>query len=203
MAFKDNIVKFPKSNNSRFQSAIDSYCQGEYGSALSQCISLIDEGYGHAYTLAGAIYEKGGSGITQDFEKALFYYQKAIDDVGAVEAWLALGRFYYLGKGVKQDYRKAFEKYSIVDEDTDSPVAWLMLGRMYQDGAGIEKDLVKAREYFERAADKGYVFAYTYLGLLEREYGNYLRSIWLRCKAAYMAFQITRSNSDDPKLRRW
>lgn len=186
LASNDNILYFPKSDNSLFQSAVETYGQGKYEEALAQCIQLIDNGYGHANTLAGAIYEKGGAGVTRDYEKALFYYQKAVDDVGAVEGWLALGRFYYFGKGIKKDHRNAFEKYSVVAEETDNPVAWLMLGRLYREGEGIEKNLGKAREYFDMAADKGYVFAVSQLSLLEGECGNYLKSIWLRCKAVYL-----------------
>lgn len=202
MASNDNILYFPKSDNSLFQSAVETYGRGKYGEALAQCVQLIDNGYGHANTLAGAIYEKGGAGVTQDFEKALFYYQKAVDDVGAVEAWLALGRFYYFGKGTKKDHRRSFEMYSAVDEDTGNPIAWLMLGRLYREGVGIEKNLAKSREYLEMAADRGYVFAFTHLSQLESECGNYLKSIWLRCKAVYLAIRISHANPRDPKLRR-
>lgn len=203
LVIRRNILRFPNGDNQRFKRALDLYSARRYADALTESIALIDDGYGHAYTLAGAIYEEGGNGVQKDLEKALFYYQKAVDEVGAVEGWLALGRLHYFGKGVPQDYQKAFYYYSIVAEDTENAVACLMLGRMYKDGSGVKKDLTKARTYLVKAIEMGAVFALTYLGLLEQECGNFVRGIFFRGKAAYLAFRITRKDPDDPRLRQW
>jgi TPR repeat protein len=198
----DNILNFPKSDNKRFDAALVSYRNKELRVALDEAISLVNDGYAHANTLVGAIYEKGGHEVEQDFDKAKFYYQMAVDKVGAVEAWLALGRLHFFGKGMAPDYEKAFYYYSVVDQDAESPVAYLMLGRMYQEAKGVRKDLRRAREYFLKAKAKGSVFALTHLALLEKECGNHLKSIWLRVQAAYLAFVVTRNDSFDSRLRR-
>lgn len=203
MAAKNNILSFPRKDNLRFNAALDLYGMGRHREALDQTTALINDGYGHAYTLAGIIYEEGGQGVDQDLQKALFYYQKAVDEVGAVEAWLALGRLYYFGKGVSQDYDKAFYYYSVIDEDTENAVADLMLGKMYFEGTGIKKDLIKAREYFEKAIKKGAVFGYTYLSMLEKECGHIFISIFLRVKAGLLAFFISRQDPNDSRLRHY
>ena len=203
MAINSNVLNFPKGDNQRYNAALDLYEMGSYREALDQTITLIDDGYSHANTLAGVIYEKGGQGVNQDFQKALFYFQMAVDEVGAVEAWLALGRIYYFGKGVPIDYEKAFYYYSVVDEDTENHIAYLMLGKMYLEGTGVEKNLIKAREYFEKAIKKGAVFGYTYLAILEQEQGRILKSIFLRLKAGFLAFWVTRQNPNDSRLRRY
>jgi TPR repeat protein len=202
LEINDNILNFPAGKSKRFQSAIEAYKRGDFREALELATSLIDKGDAHANTLAGAIYEKGGNGVEQDFEKAKFYYQMAVDEVGAAESWLALGRLHYYGKGMPRDYEKAFYYYSVVDEDTENSIAYLMLGRMYMDGTGVEKNLSKASEYFEKAIKKGAVFGYTYLGMLEKSRGHILRSIFLRGKAAYLAFRITLHDPNDSRLRR-
>lgn len=202
MGHSSNILNFPSSNNQHFDVAVSHYEKGKYKVALKEAVALIDEGYGHANTLAGAIYERGGDGIKQDYEKAKFYYQMAVDEVGAVEGWLALGRLHYFGKGMKPDYEKAFYYYSVVDQDTENPVAYLMLGQMYFEGKGVPKDIEKAREYFIKAERKGSVFALTYQGLLEKESGHYLKSLWLRLNAAYRAFIFSKRNPADSRLRR-
>lgn len=203
LATNDNILSFPTSDNARFNFALNAYEDGRHREALERAIALIDDGYGHANTLAGAIYEGGGNDVPQNLEKALFYYQKAVDEVGAVEGWLALGRMYYFGKGVQQDYEKAFYYYSVLDEDADNRVAHLMLGRMYLDGAGTKKDINRARAYFEKAIKEGALFAITYLALLEKECGHHLRSVYLRMKAAYLAFSVTYKDPADSRLRQW
>lgn len=202
MGISSNILNFPRGNNQRFDVAIAFYEKGEYRAALKEAIALIDEGYAHANTLVGAIYERGGEGIKQDYEKAKYYYQMAVDEVGAVEGWLALGRLHYFGKGMQPDYEKAFYYYSVVDEDTENAVAYLMLGQMYLEGKGVSKNMDKAREYFAKAENKGSVFALTYQGLLEKECGHYFRSLWFRLRAAYRAFVISTKNPSDLRLRR-
>ena len=61
--------------------------------------------------LLKSFYEDAGNGIPQDAEKATFYFQKSVEQMGAVEGWLALGRLNYLGKSVPKDYEKAFYYY--------------------------------------------------------------------------------------------
>lgn len=178
------------------------YHSEDLSGALKEFISLIDEGCKDAYFFAGCIYEEGGDGVEKDLEKSRFYYQKAIEESGSVEAYLGLGKFYYYGIGVEQDYAKAFEYYSVVDEDADNAIAQLMLGRMYQHGQGIKKDLHKSRSYYNRAIAKGNVHAISNLSSLEAEEGRKLKSLWLRIKAGYLAFKIGSKNMRDVRLRR-
>ncbi len=197
------LVNFPENQDRCLTTAMDRfYYSDDLAGALKEFISLIDEGCKDAYFFAGCIYEEGGGGIEKDLEKALFYYQKAIEEAGTVEAYLGLGKFYYYGMGVKQDYAKAFRYYSIVDEDLANPIAQLMLGRMYQHGQGVNKNLKKAREYYYKAIAKGNVYAIQNLAFLEAEEGNRLKSLWLRLKAGLIAFNIGRKNMRDARLRR-
>lgn len=140
---------------------------------------MIDDGYAEAYAFAGVIYEIGCPGVERDYQKARFYYERAIEQSGTLEAYLGLARIYYFGQGVKQDYCKALEYYyRIASEAKDNGIAFLMLGQMYQHGQCIEKDLKKAKECYERAWQKGYILGSTYLGKLEQEMGHFLTG-WL------------------------
>jgi TPR repeat protein len=183
------------------QNAIKAYADGEYSNALKLAISLIDDNYKHAYTLAGMIYEKGGGDVIRNIDNALFYYNKAIEEIGAVEAYLALGRMYYFGKGVTRDFDKAFDYYSTVDKDIDNPVAWIMLGQMYQNGYGTKKNINKAKDYYIRAAKRGYIFGLTFLGLLEQECGRPIKGWYYRLKAGWLAYLIALNDPHDSRLR--
>ena len=198
----NKLVGFPEQHPRRLAVAMDKfYNSDDLSGALKEFVSLIDEGCKDAYFFAGCIYEEGGGNVAKDLEKALFYYQKAIEEAGTVEAYLGLGKFYYYGMGVKQDYAKAFGYYSIVGEDSDNPIAQLMLGKMYQHGHGVNQDLKKAREYYNKAIAKGVVYAIQNLAFLEAEEGNRLKSLWLRLKAGLIAFNIGRKNMKDVRLR--
>jgi TPR repeat protein len=180
---------------------LDEFERGHFNEALRLACALIDENFHHANALAGAIFEEGGHGIEPNFEKARFYYQRATETVGSLEAWLGLGRLHFFGKGVPRNLEKAAEYFRIVDEDADNAVAKLMLGRIYADQGTPLYDPKTARTYLRQAADKGSVFAHTHLALLERAQGNWLLSLWLRLKAAVLAFSISRKDSGDPRLR--
>jgi TPR repeat protein len=197
------VINLKPDQQRRLAAAIDRfYSSAELAGTLKEFVNLIDQGCADAYFYAGCIYEDGGGGVEQDLDKARFYYQKSIEESGAVEAYLGLAKFYYYGMGVERDYVRAFEYYKIVDEDTGNVLAQLMLGLMYQHGQGVQKDLTRAREYFRRAIDKGNVYAIQHLAFLEEELGNRLKGIWLRIKAGFLAFNVARKNPKDPRLRR-
>jgi len=197
------LIGFPEQHPRRLEAAMEKfYNSDDLSGALKDFIGLIEDGCKDAYFFAGCIYEEGGRGVAKNLEKALFYYQKAIEETGAVEAYLGLGKFYYYGIGVKQDYAKAFGYYSVVDEDTDNAIAQLMLGKMYQYGHGTKKDLQKARSYYDRAIGKGNVYAMRNLASLEAEEGHQLKSLWLRLKAGYLAYKIGNKSMRNVRLRR-
>jgi TPR repeat protein len=201
-ASSNKILDFPPRQQQRYHAAIELYAHGKVVGALAEATALIDEGFPHANTLAGMLYEFGGQGIAQDYKKAAFYYQQAREQVGALEAWLALGRLHYEGKGVPQDYREAFRCYVAVAEDAQDPVAWIMLGRLYREGKGVERDTLRARDYLNKAVAAGYVAALTELALLEQQCGRTWEGWLLRFKAAWETFKLARANPRNPQLRR-
>jgi len=200
---KNNVLDFPSRDEQRFNAAITLYRAGSARESLEQAAALVDAGFAHANTLLGTIYEFGGKGVEPDFAKALFYYEQATSTVGAVEAWLGLGRIYFLGKGVAADHAKASRYYQAVADDTSHPVAWLMLGRLSQEGTGVEQDLDRARECFEKAASGGSVLAVARLGVLEQQAGHWLKGSLLRLKAGWRALTLARADTGDPRLREW
>lgn len=197
----NNVLPFPEAVDTKLQAVVDAHNRGNDADALQKCISLIDEGHAEAYVFAGAFYEKGGKGIDPDFAKAQFYYEKSIDQRGAVEAYLGLARMYFYGLGMDKDYCKAWSFYEEVARESDNPVANLMLGKMCQDGLCVEKDYSKAKEYYKRAWDAGHILGLTHLGLLEQHAGNYIKGWLLRLKAGYYGFKVVWKDPHDPRLR--
>ncbi len=201
MATIDGVARIPETPEIRHRIALDEYERGHHKEALRLACALIDEGFNHANALAGAIYEEGGRGVDQDFAKALFYYQRATETVASLEGWLGLGRMYFFGKGVPKDIEDAARYYRVVDQDADNVIAQLMLGRIYGDAQGPLHDPKEARAYLRKAAKNGNAFANTHLAVLERDQGNWLLSMWLRLKAAALAFSISKNDPADSRLR--
>ena len=99
-----------------------------------------------------------GSTITQDYNKAYFYLNKAYN--GGVRDMIAtsLGLLYYMGNGINKDYSKALELFKEAAND-DEPNAMCYLASMYENGIEVEKDLNKAIEYYKKASELGFEFA--------------------------------------------
>ena len=176
------VVNLPVSNEHKFNTALLALSNGDAASALQEAKLLIDAGYPHAYTLAGAIYEKGGDDLAPSAQHAIFYYQKAIDEVGALEAWLALGRIYFFGKGVDPDHQKALHCYSTVYEETKNGLAAMMLARLYTESKSVQANRDRAAEYLRDAIGKGYALASTQLAVQEFREGKYFKAIahWMQ-----------------------
>lgn len=196
------VVRFPENRNKSLEEAIGLYDSGQFAAALIRIVALIDEGCDEAYYFAGCIYEEGGRGVERDLDKARFYYEKSVDEFGYVEGYLALGRFYYFGIGVPQDYKKALDLFCVVADKKNNGVAQMMIGQMYAFGHGVQQDSWIAHEYYQKAADQGYVFPLSALSALEWRAGNYLRSVKLRIRAIWMAIRVSQSDPRDWRLRR-
>ena len=143
----------------------------------------------------------GGEGITQDFEKAAFYFERSAQTTNLVEAYLGIARLCYLGRGVERDWDRAFNVYTTIANESQNPIAWIVLGRMYLEGHGVKKDLEKAKEYLDKAAPGGYVFAYAYRALLEKEKGQLTKAWFTKLKTVFLAMKIKLKNNDDIRLR--
>ena len=130
--------------------------------------------------LIGEDYERGRN-VTQDYKKAVEWYEKAIE-YGNTDAEFSLGRCYYQGEGVEQNIPKAIELYRIaaekdnveaqsylgihlIEEDGVEAAKWLLnaaeqddmvaqgfLGIMYCNGIGVEQDEVQALNWLREAA---------------------------------------------------
>lgn len=198
---QNKIVVLPTSQDQRLASAVQTYVAGDYVSALSQLKLLIDNGCNEANSYVGNIYESGGKGVVPDIDKAVFYYQRSIEECGDVEAYLGLGRIYFYGDGSNGEYEKAFEYYSKIAQESGRPVAHLMLGRMYDLAKGVRRGVKEAKEHYAVAAAMGNVFAIKNLGLLEIETGNYMKGMFLRIKAVLMGLILSIKDLGDSRLR--
>ena len=100
------------------------------------------------YELTARFYEQG-IGTEADTEKAVFYYEKAMDE-GSAYAALKLGEYYEEGVFVQQDLKKAFELYKSVSKALSE--AKYRLALCYLQGKGAKKDEKTAFELLGEAA---------------------------------------------------
>src|SRR5690606_3971567 len=145
--------------------------------AVDELVDWASKGFGHANYLLGVIYESGGKGIERDYDKAAYYYRKAMTESGSVQAMLRLASLHYLKRIVNASDEEAFGIYSELYKSNGNSSSSMMLGAMYYEGRFVEKDLTVASLYLDEAIRSGHVFALTLRGHIERELGNNL-SAW-------------------------
>lgn len=115
-------------------------------------------------SVLGIIYSSCGHGVKVDYDKAIFWYQRAVDGGDMPSAW-RLADIFYRRAGAPKDFKRAFALYKLAS-DNGFFVATAQLGLMYLNGDGTKKDLVKARELLKVAADAGdrdACFAYSHI----------------------------------------
>jgi len=93
------------------QTAINSYQDGSYTSALNEFKPLADKGNAAAQLFLGLMYNKG-EGVAQDDETAAAWYRKSAEQ-GNTDAQFNLGMMYRNGHGVPRDLKQAYQWFSL------------------------------------------------------------------------------------------
>jgi TPR repeat protein len=101
----------------------------------------------------GKIYERGGSGVSIDYEHAREYYKKACDLDNAV-ACNNLAYIYNQGKGVNRHNGIAFGYYK-KSCNLGNLTGCYNLGSMYYHGEGTKPNRYRAKQLFEKVCNKG------------------------------------------------
>ena len=83
------------------QRGIEAYKSGQFESALAELQPLADEGNRHAQFFLAEMYLYG-KGVSQEFDQAKFWYEKAAKR-GLPEAQAALSGLYLLGLGTSRN----------------------------------------------------------------------------------------------------
>jgi hypothetical protein len=112
----------------------------------------------------GAIYVSGYEGVTKDFERAAYWFEKAANQ-GVANAAYNLGVLHHQGLGMPADIKEALNWYEKA-ADLNHPEAQYNLGIAYIEGVGVHYDAQKAATYFHAAADRGIMEAAYNLGLI-------------------------------------
>ena len=169
--------------------------------ALSRLIHLADEGCIEALSFIGAIYEFGGANVLKDYELARRYYERSVDEFGAVEGYLGLIRIYLKGLGVEKDFFKVRGYAEKLRGATGNPLASFYLGLTFMHDRSGKENLEMARECFREAWGKGYVYGLTYLGIIEQKSGCYVKGFLMRAKAGLLAFFISSWRPNSERVR--
>jgi TPR repeat protein len=111
-----------------------------------------------------AIYTAGHAGVSQNFERAAFWFREAAEN-GIANARYNLGVLYHQGLGVERDLGRALYWYREAAM-LNHPEAQYNLGIAHIEGIGTDYDPLLAAAYFERAAVQGIMEAAYNLGLI-------------------------------------
>lgn len=127
------------------------------------------KGDGLSCYILGRSYDSGENGLEQNFNKALFWYNKGkeLEDPRCI---YGVGACYYFGDGIKQDKNKAYELFvrayqpllELIEQEKNNPnrqaFSIFCLGAYYYFGFGdVEKNDRIAFELIYESAMKGHI----------------------------------------------
>jgi TPR repeat protein len=154
--------------------AEENFHAGRYEQCVDDFLRLSSKGDSRATLYAATIFDRGGSGITQDHVRARALYKTSLKQAYLPGAALSLGLMFYLGKGGDKDYveaRKCFEMLR------GNAFALIMLGVMSQKGLGCPISEEDALKKFDSAWDLGHPIGLKNAAILRIHRGDYLRGI--------------------------
>lgn len=110
-----------------FAAGFAAYSRGDYQTAVSEWLTLAEQGDIKAQVGLGFMHEKG-LGVPQDFTKAVRWYRQAADQGDGI-AQYNLGVMYGNGTGVLQDYVEAHKLFSLAaaggNEDAKNSLSYI------------------------------------------------------------------------------
>ena len=173
------ILKKAENGDAYYQHEMGVNYQYGYGVPVDKQKSLkwfqkaADNGNSESMRALGIIYECG-LGVDKDPKKAFDLFQKSVE-AGNTKSLEKLAWYFEEGVVVEKNEGKAMELYErfftelqkqAIDGDAD---AMYRMGDIYQDGfpqLGIPVYYQQAVEWYEKAANKGNMYAQTSLGIL-------------------------------------
>lgn len=122
------------------------FSRREFSSAMIYFLKAAKHGHAESEVHIAMLFKRGQR-VRQDFEKAIKYLRKAIeDDYGYDVAPFEMGMMYYQGRGVPLDFPKAEELF-VKAGNLGNVDAKRSLGVMYRNGRqGVAQDSVRAME---------------------------------------------------------
>jgi TPR repeat protein len=128
---------------------VDQRVPPDYDKAMEWLRKAAEQGFPHAQSGLGMLYDNG-QGTSQDYAEAAKWYRKAADQ-GDFDGQVNLGVMYHDGRGVQRDYVEAAEWFRKAAERGDS-TAQCDLGLCYRDGHGVPQNYVEAYKWYNLAA---------------------------------------------------
>ena len=136
----------------------------DYEQAADWLILSANQNYKYAqYSLAGLYYH--GKGVDQDHEQAFSLYASAANQVFPYASF-ELGKMLWDGIGCRansarseQRFHEAFDGFTSLESQSHDDRLQFRLGWMLLNGVGTEKNIPQAKEYLEKSAGVGNLFA--------------------------------------------
>jgi len=107
---------------------------------------------------------------------------------------------YYEGLGVEQNYQEALRCFEDVSEN-DCPEVHLLAGIINHEGLAGAVNLERAKEWYEKSASAGNIWAFRNLAILKRQNGQFLKGLIMQMRCGVKAFYIIRNDENERRLR--
>jgi TPR repeat protein len=176
--------------------AEDDYAKKNYKALLRELRPLVNKGNAEAMFYVGLLFDNGGEGIKQDYNKAKAWYLRAAK-LGYAPAQTNLGWVLQMGTSTELSDKEA-AKWYIQAADQGYAPAQYDLGLLYYAGrGGIPKDEREAAGWFRKAAEQGYAPAQNGLAKMYR----YSQGVLVSLVQAEKWFTLAAESGDEAYIK--
>ena len=149
-----------------FQAGLTAYERNDFDTAIKEWLPLAEKGEAKSQYYLGSLYYYG-LGKSQNFSKAIFWFQKAATQ-GEISAQLCMGLMCYNGQGMDFNPKEAAYWFRKAAEQGSSQ-AQHHLGHLCATGMSGKKDVVEGYMWFSLAANGNYKPAATRRDMLAEQ----------------------------------
>ena len=165
--------------------ALDVFANGDYALCIDDFLELSSAGDARASLYAAIIFDRGGSGVDQNWVQARDAYERSLTQCYLPAAALGLALLHYSGRGGAQDYAEAARLFSMIRENAFSQI---MLGIMNLKGRGFVPNEDHALNHFEHAWALGHPLGLKNAAIIRFHRGQLFRSVCDFIRSAGLIF---------------
>jgi len=179
------MSKTADASSSIYFDAVERFVSGNYALCIDDFLRLSSVGDARATLYAATIFDRGGGGVDQDWERARDLYKQSLKQSYLPGAALGLALMFYKGRGGAQDFYEASKYFGMI---RDNAFSQIMLGVMSLKGKGRVVSEDEALSYFDKAWTLGHPLGLKNAAIIRFHRGQYVRSAYDFLRSSYLIF---------------
>jgi tetratricopeptide (TPR) repeat protein len=202
-----NIISFPNIliNTEGVEHAMDMLIDGRFEEARDRLIKLVDQDIFEANLYLGYVYCLNPEhNSILDYEKAYFYFERAIETTYSVEALVGVALLFGSGVLGKKNIQGAMDIFLDLEDDKiflDGYVFWMLGNFLLWEAANDSKNIDAAERYFNKGWALKHLPSLSSIAYCKSYNGQWVKALIYRLRALPLVLFYMIFDRNHPRMR--